>query len=214
MPMKVKVFVFNPFQENTYVISDENHNAAIVDAGCYNATEVALIKRFVDDNELKVKYFVNTHCHVDHLLGLNLLKSIYNVEAYAHSDDLPLLKTFPQQAMSFGFSVDKTPEIDKIVADGNTLLLGDGSIGIIHTPGHTPGSICLYLQNEKMLLTGDTLFYRSIGRTDLPGGSYDAIIRSITIKLMVLPDDVAVYPGHGESTTIGDERRSNPFIKT
>ncbi|HPW27735.1 MAG TPA: MBL fold metallo-hydrolase, partial [Tenuifilaceae bacterium] len=84
----------------------------------------------------------------------------------------------------------------------------------IHTPGHTPGSICLYLQNEKMLLTGDTLFYRSIGRTDLPGGSYDAIIRSITIKLMVLPDDVAVYPGHGESTTIGDERRSNPFIKT
>lgn len=213
MPMKVKVFVFNPFQENTYVISDENHNAAIVDAGCYNTSEVALIKRFIDDNELRVKYFINTHCHVDHLLGLNLLKSIYNVEAYAHSDDLPLLKTFPQQAMSFGFSVDKIPEIDKIVADGDALSLGNGSIGIIHTPGHTPGSICLYLQNEKMLLTGDTLFYHSIGRTDLPGGSYDAINRSITTKLMVLPDDVAVYPGHGESTSIGDERRSNPYIE-
>lgn len=211
--MKIKQFVLNPFQENTYLLYDETGEAIIVDAGCYTTSEAAEVKRFTDENKLTVKYLVNTHCHIDHILGINALRDIYNVDCYAHREELPTLQMAPQHAMMFGLVIDTVPKVEKTIDEGDELKFGNTTLKVIHTPGHTLGGVCLYSEKDKMLITGDTLFQGSIGRTDLGGGSFDTIIHSITTKLLALPDDVMIFPGHGDSSTIGKERVSNPFLK-
>jgi len=210
--VQVKQFVLNPFQENTYILFDETNEAIIIDAGCYSPQEVDSIKSYVDSKGLKVKYLVNTHGHIDHLLGIDTLKELFKVESMAHANDLPLFETAPMQAMMFGISIKKAPSIDKTIKEGDHIKFGNSVIEIIHTPGHTSGGICLYIQEQKMLFTGDTLFRGSIGRTDLAGGNYETIIESIIKKILPLGDDIEVYPGHGDSTTIEFEKRSNPFL--
>lgn len=211
--MKIKQFVFNPFQENTYLLYDETGEAIIVDAGCYNPSEAAEVKRFTDENKLTVKFLVNTHCHIDHILGINALQDIYSVDCYAHREELPTLQMAPQHAMMFGLVIDTVPKVEKTIDEGDELKFGNTILKVIHTPGHTLGGVCLYSEKDKMLITGDTLFQGSIGRTDLGGGSFETIIESITNRLLTLPDDVVIFPGHGDSSTIGKERVGNPFLK-
>jgi len=211
--MKIKQFVQNPFQENTYLVYDDTGEAIIIDAGSYTQSDVDEIKRFTDENKLTVKFLVNTHCHIDHVIGVNTLCKLYGVDCYAHREELPMLQSVPTQAIMFGLEIDTIPQIDKTINDGDTVKFGNTSLQVIHTPGHTRGCVCFYSELDRILFSGDTLFQGSIGRTDLAGGNYDSIIRSITTKLLTLPDDIKVFPGHGPSTTIGKERIGNPYLR-
>jgi len=212
--MKIKQFVFNPFQENTYLLYDETGEAIIVDAGCYTPSEADEVKRFTDENKLTVKFLVNTHCHIDHILGINALQDIYNVDCFAHREELPTIQMAPKHAMMFGLVIDTVPKVEKTFDNGDELKFGNTTLKVIHTPGHTLGGVCLYSEKDKMLITGDTIFQGSIGRTDLGGGSFETIIESITNRLLTLPDDVVIFPGHGDSSTVGKERVSNPFLNS
>jgi len=208
----IKQFVFNPFQENTYVLYQPQAEAIVVDPGCSNESEVQELIGFIQSQKLTVRCSVNTHCHIDHILGIAALKQHFGVKAYAHIDDLPLLQMAPAHALMFGLSLESVPAIDETLNHGDVIDLNGSKLTVIHTPGHSKGGICLYAEHEKFVVTGDTLFNLSIGRTDLPEGSYETLIASIKEKLMVLPDDTAVYPGHGNSTSIGSEKKLNPFL--
>lgn len=211
--MKIKQFVQNPFQENTYLVYDDTGDAIIIDAGSYTQSDVDEIKQFTDENKLTVKFLVNTHCHIDHVIGVNALCKLYGIDCYAHREELPMLQSVPTQAIMFGLEIDAIPQIEKTIDDGDTIKFGNTSVQVIHTPGHTRGCVCFYSESDRILFSGDTLFQGSIGRTDLAGGNYDSIIKSITAKLLTLPDDIKVFPGHGPSTTIGKERISNPYLR-
>jgi hydroxyacylglutathione hydrolase len=210
--IQVKQIVLNPFQENTYIVYDQSGEAIIIDAGCYTQSEVQVVKRFIETNRLLVKYLIITHGHIDHILGVESLKDVYKVECLAHAEDLPLIESLPSHALMFGLTIEKVPSIDRTVKEGDTISLGNSVLEIIHTPGHSKGGICLYMREQKILFTGDTLFRGSIGRTDLIGGNYEALIDSISNKVFTLGDEVLVYPGHGDSTTIGYEKKNNPFF--
>ncbi|HOK59993.1 MAG: MBL fold metallo-hydrolase [Tenuifilum sp.] len=208
----IKQFVFNPFQENTYVLYQPQGEAIVVDAGCSTESEFQELLDFVHSQNLTVKCLINTHCHIDHILGIDKLKKQFGVKAFAHIDDFPLLQMAPAHAMMFWLYLETVPAIDETLSHGDMIELNGDSIKVIHTPGHSRGGLCFYAEQERFILTGDTLFNLSIGRTDLAGGNYETLIKSIREQLMVLPDDVIVYPGHGNSTTIGIERASNPFL--
>lgn len=208
----IKQFVFNPFQENTYVLYQPQGEAIVVDAGCSTESEFQELLDFVHSQNLTVKCLINTHCHIDHILGIDKLKKQFGVKAYAHFDDFPLLQMAPAHAMMFGLYLETVPAIDETLSHGDLIELNGDSLKVIHTPGHSRGGLCFYAEQERFILTGDTLFNLSIGRTDLAGGNYETLIKSIREQLMVLPDDVIVYPGHGNSTTIGIEKASNPFL--
>jgi len=211
--VQVKQLVLNPFQENTYIVFDQSGEAIIIDAGCYSQSEVEEVQRFVDSKNLKVKYIVTTHGHIDHILGIESLKDIYRVESLAHAEDLPLIESSTDHALIFGITLGKAPSISRTFKEGDTISFGNSSLEIIHTPGHTRGGVCLFFREQKILFTGDTLFRGSIGRTDLVGGNYETLIGSIVNKIFPLGNDVIVYPGHGDSSTIEFEKRNNPFIR-
>ena len=184
----------------------------MVDAGCSTESEFQELLDFVHSQNLTVKCLINTHCHIDHILGIDKLKKQFGVKAFAHIDDFPLLQMAPAHAMMFWLYLETVPANDETLSHGDMIALNGDSIKDIHTPGHSRGGLCFYAEQERFILTGDTLFNLSIGRTDLAGGNYETLIKSIREQLMVLPDDVIVYPGHGNSTTIGIERASNPFL--
>jgi len=211
--LQVKRLILNPFQENTYIIYDQSGDAIIVDPGCYDKSDFDEVKWFIDSNDLKVKSLILTHGHIDHILGIDKLKELYSVTCIAHADDIPLIETSPKHGLMFGLSLDKAPTIDAFIKDGDKISLGKSTIEVIHTPGHSMGGVCFLLPEEKMLFTGDTLFNGSIGRTDLLGGSYETLIQSITNRIIPLGDDIKIYPGHGDSSTIGFERKNNPFLQ-
>jgi glyoxylase-like metal-dependent hydrolase (beta-lactamase superfamily II) len=212
--IKVEKFVFSPFSENTYVIwDDETKDAIIVDPGCSNAEEEKILTEFISKNNLDITFLINTHCHIDHIFGCAFIKENYNPVFLAPEKDLPLLQNAVKQAEMFGVEIKTPPQPDQYLSEDLVLTLNQSEIKFIFTPGHTSGEFCIYLKNEKILISGDVLFKESIGRTDLWGGNYDTLIASINTKLLVLPDDVKVYPGHGEETTIGYERLYNPFLK-
>ena len=211
--MEVKGFTFNEFLENTYVLWDESsHECAIVDPGMSDHREENELTTFINDNSLNVKFLINTHCHVDHILGVTFVKSNYNPVYLIPEKDLVLLENAETQAQMFGINVNTLPEPDKFLSENEKLILGNESITNLFTPGHTPGEFCLYTETSKFCITGDVLFKESIGRTDLFGGDYDTIINSIRTKLFPLPDEVVIYPGHGEESTIGYEKQYNPFL--
>jgi len=209
--IKITQLVFNPFQENTFVLYNDKNECIIVDPGCYEDNEKEQLNYFIKNNNLIPKRLINTHCHVDHVLGNSFVKNSYNVVFSIHKDDLPLLKRVTQHGIAFGLEIDAPPEMDEFLEEGSKISFGDSIINIIHVPGHSPGSIALYSEPDKFIMVGDVLFQGSIGRTDLPGGNHDTLINSIQKKLMVLPHDTLIYPGHGPSTTIGEEYNSNPF---
>ena len=212
--IKVEKFVFSPFSENTYVIwDDETKETIIVDPGCFDESEENNLSEFISKNELKIAYLINTHCHIDHIFGCAFIKENYNPVFLAPEKDLPLLQNAVKQAEMFGVEIKTPPQPDQYLSEDLVLSLNQSEIKFIFTPGHTPGEFCLYLKNEKILISGDVLFKEGIGRTDLWGGNYDTLINSVNTKLLLLPSDVKVYPGHGEETTIGYEKVHNPFLK-
>ena len=212
--MKIKQIQNNPFQENTYVVWDEvSMEAAIVDCGALFPQEEAKIETFVSDNNLKVKYILNTHLHLDHCFGNAWAAERYGILPMAHKDDETLLARMGEQARMFGLPFEvKTEKLGGYLNDNDVLMLGENRIDVIHTPGHSRGGLCFYIPSAGWLISGDSLFEGSIGRTDLEGGSYATLIKSITERLMTLPEETVVYPGHGPYTTIGDEKRMNPFL--
>jgi hydroxyacylglutathione hydrolase len=210
--IQVKQLVLNPFQENTYIVYDQTGEAIIIDAGCYSQSDVDEVKRYTDAKNLRVKYIVTTHGHIDHILGIQSLKDIYKAESISHAYDLPLIESSPTHALMFGLMIEKAPTIDRTVKEGDKIIFGNTTIDVVHTPGHSKGGICLLIRDQNILFSGDTLFRGSIGRTDLMGGSYETLIESIIHKIFPLGDDIVVYPGHGDSTTIEYERNNNPFL--
>jgi glyoxylase-like metal-dependent hydrolase (beta-lactamase superfamily II) len=210
--MNIARFTFNPIAENTYVVWDETGEAAVIDAGNWNEAENRVLERFFTEKGLKPVLAINTHGHFDHAMGVPYLVRTYGVPFAAHAGDAFLLDNAVASARIFGVKVAELPKID-IDLDGRAeVKFGDTVLQIIHTPGHTPGHVCLFEPESRVLFTGDTLFADSIGRTDLPGGDYSWIMKSILEKLLPLGDDVRVYPGHGGDTTIGHEAANNLFI--
>ncbi len=211
--LKIAKLTFNPIQENTYILWDESGECIVVDAGNISAREDNRLVDFITEQGLNPVMAVNTHGHFDHLAGVEHLRRTYDIPFAMSSKDAYLLEAAPTSARMFGIGEIAAPT--KIDIDLNTLEelhFGNTTMKIIHTPGHTPGHVSLYNEEMGVVLTGDTLFRESIGRTDLPGGDYSWIMRSILDKLIVLGDEVKVYPGHGEETTIGHESLYNPFI--
>ncbi len=209
---KLKAFVFNPFQENTFVLYDDSNECIVVDAGCYTREEEQTLVRFIEGNGLTLKLAVCTHGHVDHILGNAFVKSHFGVDIAANPLDAPLFESAVAHASLYGFTLDRVPSIDQYLNNGDEVRFGNTVLKVIHTPGHTQGGICLLNQADGFILVGDTLFRGSIGRTDLPGGSYDQLIDSIENQLMTLDPNLKAYPGHGEPTTIGWEKHNNPFF--
>ncbi|HAC72276.1 MAG: MBL fold metallo-hydrolase [Petrimonas sp.] len=214
--MKIKTFEFNPLGVNTYVLYDRTGECIVVDASCFFPDENKLLLNFILDNNLVVKHLVNTHLHFDHIFGVNFLASQFGLKLLVHRDDIVLLENLSQQLQLFGFNtnVDYRPEIGGFLAENDVVSFGEQQLKVLHVPGHSPGSIVFYNEKEKLALVGDVLFNGSIGRTDLLEGSFEQLTEGIRTKLFTFPDDTEVYPGHGPKTTIGQERRYNPFVGT
>jgi glyoxylase-like metal-dependent hydrolase (beta-lactamase superfamily II) len=212
--LMIKKFMFGPFQVNTYLIWDEiTYECAVIDPGCYIELEEKNLEKFISSNNLKVKYLLCTHCHIDHIIGCAFIKNTYNPLFLVPEHDLPLLHDAQNQASAFNLKLKTPPPHDNLITEDLVLYLGDKKMNFIYTPGHTAGEYCIYLKDDAICVTGDVLFKGGIGRTDLWGGNYDTLIDSITIKLFALPDNVIIYPGHGENSKIGTEKNENPFLK-
>lgn len=207
----VQSFVFNPFQENTFVLYDETKECAIIDPGCSDAHEQAQLKDFIASHKLKVKLLLNTHCHIDHVLGNKFVKDTYKVHLLIHRIEESVLKAAEVYAPSYGFHTYTHEPADAYLEEGDHIRFGNQSMTVLFVPGHSPGHVAFYDEKNRIVIGGDVLFYNSIGRTDLPGGNHEQLISSIHSRLFVLPDYVRVYPGHGPETTIGFEKKTNPF---
>lgn len=212
--MELQKFEFNFFGENTYLLwNAESGETAIVDPGMMNDDECRQLEEFIKSKSLKPVYILLTHVHIDHTFGIEFLKERYDLPVLAHKGDAPLGQTRPQQASMFHLPITPGPlSIDRFITEGNIIKLGNEEIKVISTPGHSPGGVCFYVPDSHFVLTGDTLFQGSVGRTDLPGGNQRQLILSIKSQLMTLPADTKVYPGHGPATTIAREEVSNPFL--
>lgn len=210
--IQIKAFVFNNFQVNTYLLYDESKEAVIMDPACDSADELEEIFTFIEGNQLKPRFIANTHGHIDHVLGVSALMEKYNIPFYMHQGDEFLLNAAPQSAMMYGFSLNKSPKPTKFITEDETLKFGNSELRLFHIPGHSPGSIVFYSETDRFVIVGDVLFRGSIGRTDLPGGSYEELISGINSKLLTLPPDTVVLSGHGPYSTIQAEHDTNPFL--
>ena len=211
--LQVNSFVFNPFAENTYVIYDETRQCVIIDPGCHTPSEVDELLGFIDLHQLEPLMVVNTHGHIDHIMGNEAVKRHYGIQVAAHPEVKNDILRSRQQAMMFGLPMVeecKLPEVD--LTDVELIKVGNSTLEVLCTPGHAKGSVSLYAMAEGWVFTGDALFCRSIGRTDFPGGDFEELRESIRTRLFTLPEDTEVYSGHGESTTIGEEKDFNPYV--
>ena len=211
--MEINKITFNPFQENTFILWDKTKECIIIDPGCYEKNEKEYLSNFIESNNLKPVKLINTHCHIDHILGNKFVSEKWKIDLYMNKKDLPLLEGAGDIAKMYGFENYKgSPYPKHFLEEGDVLEFGNSKLGILFTPGHAPGHICLLNKEENFVVSGDVLFNGGIGRTDLPGGDYDTLINSIKTKLLFLQDDTEVFCGHGPSTSIGKERLSNPFL--
>jgi len=209
--LSIQTFTFNAFSENTYVVFDETREAVIIDPGCYSREEQQELTSFIQSHDLKIKFILNTHCHIDHVLGNNFVKDKYKAPLLLHKIEEAQLRAVKNYAPVYGFDGYHEAEPDQFIDERDVIAFGNTKWQILFLPGHSPGHVGFYDVKEKTIFSGDVLFDHSIGRTDLPGGNFDTLIKSIHQNLFVLPDDVVVYCGHGPSTTIGEEKASNPF---
>ena len=210
--IEIKSFVFNPFSENTYLLFDETKEALIIDPGCYEPAEHEQLNGFIKSQGLKPVGIVNTHAHIDHVLGVEKLKTTYRIPFALHKLDEPLLRAVKTYAPNYGFPVFSEPEVERWLKEGETVEFGNASLGIVFVPGHAPGHVAFVDHDQKFVIGGDVLFRQSIGRTDLPGGDMGTLLHSIRTQLFTLPDDYTVYAGHMQPTTIGFEKKHNPFL--
>jgi hydroxyacylglutathione hydrolase len=210
--LHIASFTFNPFQENTFVVHNGTEGI-IIDPGCWNRDEEQVVESFLTSNAITPVRLVLTHAHIDHILGNAWVHRRYGLSPELHEADLPTLAAGPQVAHLYGLPYEPSPEAGRLLAKGDRIRLGEDELEVLFLPGHAPGHIGLFNHHQRFVIAGDVLFQRSIGRTDLPGGDLDTLLRSIREELFVLGDDVTVHCGHGPSTTIGEERRMNPFLK-
>lgn len=213
--MKVAKFEFMLFGINTYVVYDpDTRECAVIDPAMMGEEEENAMDNFISREQLKVTHVINTHLHIDHSIGNSYMMRKYHVPVLAHKSDEPLGNMLSQQARMFGLGVDaENVSITQYINDGDEIKIGNGMLKALHVPGHSPGSIVLYDEKDGFVIAGDVLFSGSIGRTDLQGGNMSQLLQGIKEKLLPLPDNTIVYPGHGEATTIGIERESNPFLR-
>ena len=210
--LKIQQFTFNPVQENTYVIFNDKGACAIIDPGCYFDNEYKELTDFIDKNNLVPKCLLNTHCHLDHVFGNKRIAEHYNLHLQMHPDEKKLFDYAPISGEIWGLPFENYEGPVIYINEGGKIDLDGDELEILLTPGHSPGSISFYSREANFVISGDVLFSSGIGRTDLPGGDYDKLMDSIRNKLFTLPDEVVVYSGHGPETTIGQEKRSNPFL--
>lgn len=211
---EIKTFHVNPLMENCYIISDDSHEACIIDPGCMYETEWTAIKRYIDDKGLKLVHMLCTHLHFDHIMGCGFVHRDYQLDIEGSMDDLTQYQQLRVYMNAFDLNPSSIPTPPPVhdISHQSAIMFGTHSFTILRTPGHTPGGLCYYCPEEDLLFSGDTLFQGSVGRTDLPGGNTEDIIRSIRDQLFTLPDTTQVFTGHGPSTTIEYERRYNPYI--
>lgn len=210
--LNVKVFTFNQIQENTYVLYNEKNNAVIIDPGCYGSAEQEILKQFIQTNNLRVTQLINTHCHLDHVFGNKFVSEQYKVELYIHPLEQLVLEYAPISGEKWGLPFENYEGKIHFINTGSDIELDSDILKVLHTPGHSPGSISLYCKEQGFVISGDVLFYQSIGRTDLPGGNHETLLQSIEEQLLVLPNETVVHSGHGRITTIGFERNNNPYF--
>jgi glyoxylase-like metal-dependent hydrolase (beta-lactamase superfamily II) len=210
--LTVTSFMFSPVQENTYVVYNQSGDCCIIDPGCYFGNERNELKEFIQDAGLSPKYLLNTHCHLDHVFGNKFVHETWGLTLHLHEKEVPVLEYAPSFGVSWGLPFDNYEGDLIFLREGEAIRLGNDTLHILFTPGHSPGHVCFYAEAEQFVIGGDVLFRQSIGRTDLPGGDFDTLITSIHKQLFVLPDEVVVYPGHGPETTIGYEKVHNPFL--
>ena len=212
--MKIKRFEFNMFPVNCYVISDESREAVIIDAGCYYEEEQQALKKYILDNNLTIKHLINTHLHLDHIFGNAFVEREFGVKPEASQFDEFLLPHTADHCRMFGIPLNEEPvPLGGYIADGDIIRFGNSELRAILLPGHSPGGLAFYCEQSGILFSGDVLFQGSIGRADLEGGDFATLRNSILKRLFVLPDNTIVYPGHGNSTTIGNEKMDNPFFR-
>ena len=210
--LTIESFVFNSFQVNTYLVRNKDGECLVIDPAFYSPEETGFFDRHITKNKLKIIGQANTHCHVDHVLGVQHVMNTYKCPLRAHSSESSLLNNAPLMGEMFGLNVDPLPGIEQFIEDGEHIEIGTYSLRAILVPGHSPGSLSFYSPEGGFVITGDALFHGSIGRTDLPGGDYDTLISSIQNRLLTLPPDTIVYPGHGDPTTVREEASDNPFL--
>jgi hydroxyacylglutathione hydrolase len=208
----VKTFIFNNFGVNTYVLYDETKQAIIIDPACNDTEEYESLFKFISENQLTPVKIVNTHGHIDHIVGVDKVMKYFNIPFLLHSNDKFLLGSAKETGMIFGFQLDEIPVPTKFISEGDKVEFGNSHLNILHVPGHSPGSIIIYSPNDNFIIAGDVLFSGSIGRSDLPGGDHETLLSGIKTKLLTLPGHTVVYCGHGPTTTIKIEHDTNPFL--
>ncbi len=210
--LTVKSFEFSPIQENTYVLYNEFSDCIIIDPGCYYDAEKDELVAFLTDNKLKPIMLLNTHCHLDHVFGNKFIAEKYSLTLHMHANEKPVLAYAPTSGLMYNMPFDNYEGDFIYLNEGDTIKLGDDELNILLTPGHSPGSLSFYSAKNNFIISGDVLFKNSVGRSDLPGGNHEQLIKSIQEKLLVLPAESAVYSGHGQTTTIGYEKKNNPYL--
>jgi glyoxylase-like metal-dependent hydrolase (beta-lactamase superfamily II) len=211
--LTVKCLTFNPIQENTYVLYNEKDACCLIDPGCYFGNERSELSGFISELGSSPKYLLNTHCHLDHVFGNKFVHDEWDLPLHLHEKEVPVLENAPQAGLLWNMPFENYRGPLLFLAEGDKVLLEKDELTVLFVPGHSPGSICFYCEAQGFVIAGDTLFRGSVGRTDLPGGDHDTLIRRIREVLLTLPDEVTVYPGHGEPTTIGYEKKNNPFLR-
>ncbi|WEK19492.1 MAG: MBL fold metallo-hydrolase [Candidatus Pedobacter colombiensis] len=211
--ISIKQFTFNPVRENTYILFDETGECVIIDPGMYDAAEQNAVVNFIKDQNLKPVLLLNTHCHYDHVFGNKFVYDNWGLKPQFHKGELYVLQAIPGYVPQLGLHYELSPEPEVFLPESGKVNFGNSQLELIFAPGHSPAHLCFYAAADNFLIGGDVLFYCSIGRTDLPGGNHLQLINSIKNNLFILPDDCKVYPGHGQSTTIGFEKQHNPFLQ-
>ncbi len=210
--LQIKCFVFSPIQENTYLLHNELKECIIIDPGCYFDDEKNKLQDFITKSGLKPTMLLNTHCHLDHVFGNKFVSETYGLTLYLHEKEKQVLSFAPASGLMYNMPFDNYSGEFILLKEGDKIVLGTDELEVIEAPGHSPGSICFYCKKQQFVIGGDVLFQRSIGRSDLPGGNHQTLLNSIRQKLFVLPDETKVYSGHGDSTSIGEEKLYNPFL--
>ena len=210
--LQIKSFTFNPFSENTYVLHDDTSEAIIIDPGCYEREEKAELFDYIKTYKLIPIKVLNTHCHIDHVLGNAFAINTYDIPLWFHKDEEPVLRAVTSYASNYGFPSYQDSNANHYIKEEEVIKFGNTRLKAILVPGHAPGHLVFYHEESKICIGGDTLFQGSIGRTDLPGGDHETLLTAIKEKLFTLPEDVVIYPGHGLTTTIGYEKLNNPFV--
>ncbi len=210
--INIQKFVFNPFQVNTYVLSDDTNECIIIDPGCSDGVESLQLMDYFNNNELKPVRVLLTHTHIDHVIGCNAVEELLKIGPEAHKAGLVVLDHSVITAETYGLDLEKNPEVSKFLNEGEDITFGNSRLEVLYTPGHADGSVCFLSREDGFVIVGDVLFQMSIGRTDFPTGDFNLLKKSIFEKLFVLADDTLVYSGHGPETSIGFEKNNNPFL--